>query len=292
MAISTKTPIATPTVKKECCGSNMEARFQMGCDDKKNCCGHSCFGKKIMKTLLGILLVYIIVFVGTEIRLNGKKYNYVGKADKMERTIVVSGYGKVNGNNDIAVTTIGYSNTDKDVAKAQADNKKVMDQITNELKAFGVAEKDLQSNYTIYPDYNYTQQKGQELVGYKVTNQLTIKIRNLAKIPQILGLAGKYGATEVSGLNFTIDDPENLKMEARAKALADAKSKAQYLSQKLGVRLGSVVSFNEYEGVSDIGYPMKTMAFGTAEGGGGPDSVSSGSKDVAMNVSLTFEILP
>lgn len=293
MAIATKTPTTSTTLKKECCGGSCDDRNQMGCDgEKKNCYGHSCFGKKIIKTLFGVLLVYLIVFVGTEIRLNGKKYNYVGKADKMERTIVVSGYGKVNGNNDIAVTTMGYSNTDKDVAKAQADNKKVMDQITNELKVFGVAEKDLQSNYMIYPDYNYTQQKGQELIGYKVTNQLTIKIRDLSKIPQILGLAGKYGATEVSGLSFTIDDPENLKMEARAKALADAKTKALYLSQKLGVRLGSVVSFNEYEGVSDMAYPMKTMTFGVAEGGGGPESVSSGSKDVSMNVSLTFEILP
>ncbi|MFA6547347.1 MAG: SIMPL domain-containing protein [Candidatus Magasanikbacteria bacterium] len=273
MPVSTKTPTPVSAQKKECCS------------------GHSCFGKKLIKTLVGILLVYVIVFMGTAIRNNGKKYFYIGKADQMERTIVVSGYGKVNGNNDIAVTTIGYSNTDKDVAKAQLDNKKVMDQIMTDLKALSVAEKDLQSNYTIYPDYNYTQQKGQELIGYKVTNQLTIKIRDLSKIPQILGLAGKYGATEVSGLNFTIDDPENLKMDARAKALADAKLKAQYLSEKLGVRLGSVVSFNEYEGTNDV-YPMKSAIFSTAEGGGGPESVSSGSKDVVMNVSVTYEIMP
>ncbi len=279
MPVSTKTPFIAPVAKKECCSSELENH------------NHSCFGKKLIKTLVGILLVYIIVFVGTEIRNNGKKYFYIGKADKMERTIVVSGYGKVNGNNDIAVTTIGYSNTDKDVAKAQIDNKKVMDQIMSDLKVLSVSDKDLQSNYTIYPDYNYTQQKGQELIGYKVSNQLTIKIRDLSKIPQILGLAGKYGATEVNGLNFTIDDPDNLKMDARAKALSDAKIKAQYLSEKLGVNLGSVVSFNEYEGSNDT-YPMKSMSLGTAEGGGGPESVSSGSKDVVMNVSVTYEILP
>src|SRR3990167_298527 len=104
-------------------------------ENKKVCCGHSCFGKKLLMTLLGILLVYAIVLVGTMIRNNGKKYFYIGKADRMERTIVVSGFGKVSGNNDIAVTTIGYSNTDKDVAKAQADNRKVMDQIMSDLKA-------------------------------------------------------------------------------------------------------------------------------------------------------------
>lgn len=295
MPVSTKIPTVAPVAKQENYRSGLEDRGHMGCEEKggfkMGCSGHNCFGKKLIKTLIGILLVYVIVLVGTQIRNNGKKYFYIGKADKMERTIVVSGFGKVNGNNDIAVTTIGYSNTDKDVAKAQMDNKKVMDQIMSELKSFNIVDKDLQSNYTIYPDYNYTQQKGQELVGYKVTNQLTIKIRDLSKIPQILGLAGKYGATEVGGLNFTIDDPENLKMDARAKALSDAKLKAQYLSEKLGVRLGSVVSFNEYEGGTDV-YPMKVMSFGTAEGGGAPESVSSGSKDVVMNVSVTYEILP
>ncbi len=290
MPVITKTPTIAPMAKKECCGGSGEDRCHMGCELKGGC-GHHGFGKRLIKTLIGILLVYLIVFVGTEIRNNGKKYLTIGKADKMERTIVVSGFGKVTGNNDIAVTTIGYSNTDKDVAKAQADNKKVMDQIMSELKSFNVADKDLQSNYTIYPDYNYTQQTGQQLLGYKVTNQLTIKIRDLSKIPQILSLAGKYGATEVSGLNFTIDDPENLKTDARAKALSDAKVKALYLSQKLGVHLGPVVSFNEYEGANDV-YPMKVMSFSAAEGGGGPDSVASGSKDVVMNVSLTYEILP
>ncbi|MFA6423711.1 MAG: SIMPL domain-containing protein [Candidatus Magasanikbacteria bacterium] len=283
MPIVTKTPTIPVTAKKECCGSSWETGGHMGC-------GHSHFAKKLIKTLIGILLVYLIVFTGTLIRNNGKKYFTIGKADTMERTIMVAGYGKVSGNNDIAVTTIGYSNTDKDVAKAQLDNKKVMDQITSELKTFGIADKDLQSSYTIYPDYNYTQDKGQQLIGYRVSNQLTIKIRDLSKIPQILGLAGKYGATEVSGLNFTIDDPENLKMDARAKALTDAKTKAQYLSEKLGVQLGSVVSFNEYEGSSDV-YPMKVMSsYSTGMGGGAPESVSSGSKDVVMNVNVTFEI--
>src|SRR5690349_19195865 len=92
-------------------------------------CGHHHFGKKLMMTFFGILLVYLVFYVGTLIRNNVKKYDYIGQADRVEKTITVNGYGKVTGSNDIAVTTMGYSNTDKDVAKAQADNKKVMDQI-------------------------------------------------------------------------------------------------------------------------------------------------------------------
>lgn len=284
MPVSTKMPTFNPVTKKDCSVG--------GCHGEnggfhKHC--HGGFGKKMLLTLVCILLAYGIVLIGALIKNNLKKFDFIGRADRIERTIVVNGYGKVSGNNDIAVTTIGFSNTDKDVATAQANNKKVMDQISAELKKLGVADKDLQSNYTIYPDYNYTQQKGQELIGYKVSNQLAIKIRDLSKIPQILGLAGQYGATDVSGLNFTIDDPENLKMDARVKALSDARTKAQYLSTKLGVDLGSVVSYNEYESGNNDIYSLKAaMPLGAR---GGPETVSSGSNDVVMNVSVTYEIL-
>jgi uncharacterized protein len=255
-------------------------------------CLHNHFAKKIILTITGILLVYGVFFLGTLIRNNVKKYDFIGKADHMERTIMINGFGKVTGNNDIAMTTIGYSNTDKDVAKAQAVNKKVMDQVYAELKKMGVAEKDLQSNYTIYPDYNYTQDKGQELKGYRVSNSLTVKIRDLSKISDILGLAGKYGATEVGGLTFTIDDTENLKAQARDKALADLKAKANHLANVLGVRLGGIINYNEYEGDNIYYQPrMYAAADGIGGGVGGPEAVSSGSKDVAMNVSITFEVL-
>ena len=245
-----------------------------------------------MLTLVGVLVVYGIFFLGTLIRNNVKKFDYIGMADKAERTVTISGYGKVTGNNDIAVTTIGYSNTDKDVAKAQLANKQVMDKVVADLKAMGIADKDLETDYTIYPDYNYTQTKGQEFLGYKVTNSITIKIRDLSKISDVLSLAGKYGATEVGGLSFTIDDPENLKAQARDNALADAKLKAVKLANSLGVNLTGVVSYSEYEG-SNAYYSPKVLNASdmmSAVGGGGPAVVASGSRDVEMNVTITYDI--
>lgn len=272
--------------------------------EKKSCCndaGPSCpchkfggwFMKKLFITFTAILLVYGIFYVGTLIRNNIKTYEFIGKADRMERTITVNGNGKVNGNNDIAMTTIGYTNVDKDVSKAQVNNKKVMDQVLSALKALGVADKDLQTNYSIYPEYNYSQDQGQQLIGYRVNNQTAVKIRDLAKIPEILGLAGKYGATEISGLNFTIDEPENLKAQARDEALLDARARALVLAKSLRVRLGSVVAYNEYEGGGDYPQPIyssKSSVMGM--GGGAPEAVAGGSKDVNMNVSVTYEILP
>lgn len=251
---------------------------------------HNHFSKKVMMTIIGVLLVYGVVYVGTLIRNNIKKYHFIGKADRMERTITINGFGKVIGNNDIAVTTVGYSNTDKNVAKAQADNKKVMDQVYAELKKMGIGDKDLQSDYSIYPDYNYTESRGQELKGYRVSNSLTIKIRDLSKISEMLSLAGKYGATEVSGLSFTIDEPENLKSQARDKALLDAKVKADHLANVLGLRLGGVITYNEYEGGNDL-YQPKIMYAEVGGMGGGPAAISGGSKDLTMNVNITYEVL-
>lgn len=250
------------------------------------------FAKKILITLLGVFLVYVIFYMGTLMRNEMKEYDFIGKSPKSERMITISGYGKVSGSNDVAMTTIGYSNIDQDVAKAQSDNAQVMNKVMAELKEMDVAHKDIQSDYSIYPEYDYLAETGRKLIGYRVNSNVRIKIRDLSKIDQVLGLAGKYGANQVSGLQFTIDDPENLKDEAREKAIADAKAKAIKLANDLGVRLVSVFSYNEYSS-GDEYYPKyySESAYGLGGGSAVPD-IASGSKDVSMNVNITYEIAP
>ena len=269
------TPSAMPTSSKTCA------------------CQPHHFGKKILLTLVGVLVVYLVCLVWTMVVLNIKKYKFVGRADRPEHTITVTGYGKVTGKNDIAVTTLGYSNVDKDVAAAQKNNQQVMNQIMADLAKLGIAEKDLESNYSVAPEYNYTGVKGEELLGYRVTNSVTIKIRDLSKISAILSFAGKYGANQVGGLNFTIDEPEALKDEARQEAWADAAFKAQKLAAALGVRMVAVVSYSEDGG--GTGYPIyydrMAVTLGP-ESSMGPTPIASGGQDVSMNVNITYEIVP
>src|SRR3989339_179168 len=289
MPISSGRPMSPAPKHDECCGG--KPGHMCGCGHSWGC----SLGKKVLMTLFGVLLVYGIFYIGTLMRNNIKQYYYIGQADKMERTIIVAGFGKITASNDVAVTTLGFSNTDKDVAKAQADNKAVMDKVFADLKGMGVEDKDVQTDYRVYPDYNYTQDKGQVLKGYRIENKLTIKIRDLTKTSQILGLVGKYGLTEVAGLSYTIDDSESIKATARAKALANAKVKAQELAAQLGVNLGNVVSYNEYEGGNSY-YPMKAAVPEMMLGMGGvdtsPANISSGSQDVAINVNVVYEIMP
>ncbi len=277
------TPVAL-AIKKAGCGAD--------CSYSCKSCGY-VYGKKIIMIFLAVFLLYGIFYVGALSRNTFKSYQFIGKAPQNERSISINGYGKVTGRNDIAVTTIGFSNTDKEVSIAQSENKKVMDKVMADLNQLGIEDKDLQSNYMIYPEYNYTQDKGSVLKGYKVTHNITVKIRDLSKVNEVLNLAGKYGANEVSGLNFTIDDPENLKKEAREKALSDAKEKAQILANNLGLKLGSVMYYSEYEATNDAYYSRSFMG---AEGGGigggyAPEVTAGGSKDVVMNVNVTYEIV-
>lgn len=248
------------------------------------------FGKKILLTLVGVLLVYLIFFIGTLLRNNIKTFNYIGQADQMERTITVTGYGKVTAKNDIAMTTLGYTNRDVDVAKAQINNSAVINKIMGDLRSMGIGDKDLQTNYSIYPEYSYTQDKGQQFSGYRVDSSATIKIRDLKNITPILSLAAKYGANQVGNLNFTIDDTQNLKDEARLKALAEAKAKARALARSLGVLIGEVVSYSDYDAQPEYPiYAMKSMSLDAA-GSVAPVDIAPGSKDVAMNVAVTYKI--
>jgi uncharacterized protein YggE len=241
--------------------------------------------------LLGcVVAVYVIIYLDAVTAYNVKKTQVVGRADQQERLLTVNGFGKVVAPNDIAITTIGYSNVDKDVTTAYQINKKVRENIVADLKKLGIAAKDLQSDYSITPEYSYTD-KGQELKGYRVTASVTVKIRDLTKISEVFDAGVKYGANQVSGLTFSIDDAENLKAEARLKALADARSKATILAKNLGERLVSVASYTEYDNTEYRPYNDMAKNVMAAPGAQvpGQESIPGGTKDVSMNVSITYE---
>ena len=117
----------------------------------------------------------------------------------------------------------------------------------------------------------------------------TVKVRDTAKAGDLLTGVGTKGATEVSGLNFTFDDPNKLQDDARGKAIADAKTKADELAKQLGVRLVRIISFNENGG----GYPgpmySKVIGMGGDVAQSAPE-ISVGQNKVTSNVSVTYEI--
>lgn len=249
------------------------------------------FVRRLFVTLVGVLLVYVIVLAGALIRNELKKYDAIGRAPKNERIIVVEGQGKVTATSDIAMTTMGMTAEGKTVAEAQEKNTKVMNALIAKLKELGVDTKDIQTtNYSVFPKYNYTDGRGQELVGYEVQQQVTVKIRDLSTSSDVLALAGEVGANSVSGLSFTIDDPEVYKAQARDEALGKVADKMRSLSNALGVRIVGIVSYNEYEGGVGGPVPYWMKSYEGMGGGVVTPTIEPGSNEVMMNVAVTFEI--
>lgn len=245
---------------------------------------------KLFTLLLAILMVYGIVWLAGQMRNDWKKFQYIGKADVRD-SMSVDGEGKVIGVPDVAVVDLGVMTEGKEVLSAQTDNAKKMNNMINKLKGFGMEAKDIQTvNYSISPQYDWTNGK-QLLRGYQVSQNLRVKIRDLTKISAVLQVAGEVGVNQISGVTFSIDDPDALRQQAREKAIADANRKAVYLSKATGMKLSKVISVNEY--TPETPYAFKSYAEGL--GGGSvaapAPQVESGSLEVKINLNVTYEIL-
>ena len=248
------------------------------------------------------VLITITVFIVLQSVAALMNLRYIGAGLPPTNTISVSGYGEAFGAADIATFTFSVVSEKSTVAAAQTEATNKINAITKYLTDADVDKKDIQTtDYSVYPQYDYQTQVcaagvycpggKQVLRGYQVRQTTTVKVRDIAKAGDLLTGVGSKGATEVSGLQFVFDDPNKLQDDARGKAIADAKGKADELAKQLGVRLVRVVSFNENGG----GYPgpmyyKADSALGV--GGGTPASpeISVGQNKVTSNVSVTYEI--
>ena len=238
-----------------------------------------------------LLALALVVYVGLLARNVHKQYAYIGRPESQRDTIAISAEGKVTAKPDIAAISIGVQTEKRTVSEAQDENTKRMNAIIEKMKSMGIAAEDIKTtNYNIWPAYDYVNGRSVER-GFTVSQSIDVKVRNLDLTGKVLAAAGELGANQIGGVNFTIDDPEELRQQARLEALDAAKKKAQALAQAAGVKLGKVVGFSESAGGA---LPIYYKAYAEGMGGGGqttPD-VQPGSQDVEVNVTVTYEILP
>lgn len=239
--------------------------------------------------VMSLLMLALLVWVGLLARNTMREYDYIGVPLEDRNMITVSGMGKATGIPDIATVDLGVQIERATVGAAQDENTRVMNAIHAALDEFGIDRKDVKtSEYSIYPRYDYVDGKSM-LAGYTVTQRASVKIRDLAKVGDVLRAAGEAGANQVGSISFSIDEPEALENEARVEAFDEAKRKAQAMAEAAGVELVRVTSFSESTGG---GYPVPMYAADRAMGlgGGGSPTVEAGSSDVIVNVSMTYEI--
>jgi hypothetical protein len=247
---------------------------------------------------LGMLALFLLILAVSEL----KQFRFIGSGVTATNTISVSGDGEVFAVPDTA--TFSYSvmvSNAKDVTTAQTEVNTKGNAIIAYLKGEGVNEKDIQTtDYSLNPHYEYGEaacRNGycppgrQTLTGFDVSQTVTVKVRDTTKAGALLSGIGAKGATNLSGLSFTIDDQTKLEADARQEAITDARSKANELAKQLGVSIVRVVGFSE-SGYQPYLY-AKTMAMdagGAAAQSAPAPEIAVGQNKITSNVSVTYEI--
>jgi uncharacterized protein len=248
--------------------------------------------------VLGMLAVFLLILAISSL----KQFRFIGSGVTATNTINVSGQGEVFAVPDTATFSYGVSVSNaKDVTTAQTEVNTKGNAIIAYLKSEGVDEKDIQTtDYSVNPHYEYGTAACREgycppgrqtLTGFDVNQTVTVKVKDTTKAGELLSGIGSKGATNMSGLSFTIDDQTKLEAEARAKAIDDAREKAEELAGDLDVSLVRVVGFSEngYQPYYAKTMTLDSMAYGSGAPAPTPE-IAVGQNKITSSVSITYEI--
>ncbi len=201
--------------------------------------------------------------------------------------ISVTGTGEVNGIPDTVEVTLGISLLADNVQEATTLAAQKADALIAALTDGGVDPKDITTaDYSIYPEYDYSSNT-QRLAGYRVSNSVRVKIRNIDDTGSLIDAATAAGGDDVvvSGLQFSIDDDAEMVKSARAAAWDDAMAKATQLAELSGQELGTAISINET--VSSTPPPV-FYERAAADTAGGETPIEPGTSAVTITLSVNF----
>jgi uncharacterized protein len=203
-------------------------------------------------------------------------------ADKL---VTVTGEATVSVAPDMAVIRIGVTSQGKTAREAGDANAMQMTAVLAAIKGADIAERDVQtSRLSLQPQYDPNKSGTARLLGFQVTNQVTVKIRDIDKLPAILDRAIGAGANEMSGIEFVVSEQSKLLDQARAEAIAVAHRKAEIYARAAGAKVGHVVTIAE-EGSAPPPRPMQALRAGAVP-------VAPGEQTLRAEVTVSYELGP
>ena len=193
--------------------------------------------------LVGISLALVLAIVGLSGCATTDRLSLVTQ----EEGIWVTGEGEVMVVPDIATLRLGIEAQEATVAEAQSQANEAMDRVMAALTDNGVAEEDIQTQYFSIRQITRWVDEEQVVVGYRVTNMVTTKIRDIDKAGIIIDAVAEAGGdlTRIDSIGFSVDDPSVFYEQARQEAMADANAKAEQLAELAGVTLGKPTYISE-----------------------------------------------
>ncbi len=208
------------------------------------------------------------------------------------RTFSVSAEGKSAATPDLATFTASVITEGISPERLEESNTKKMDAVVRFMKDEGIEEKDMKTiAYNLLPKYNYSEQwVRSSIIGYTLTQTVQVKVRDLARVPKIVGGLSKAGANEIGTIQFTVEEPETVQAEARVEAFRKAREKAKEMAKESGVRIKRVMNFSEYQNGPIApyagGYAMKAEDLRS----GALPPIQSGENEFVVQVQVTYEI--
>jgi uncharacterized protein YggE len=211
-----------------------------------------------------------------------------------EAVVMVSGEGQSAAAPDMAVLNLAVVKQAKTAREALDENNKAMAAVLAALKKEGIADRDMQtSGFSVQPQYNYPQStdgqpKPPELIGYQVSNGLTVRVRDLGELGGLIDQAVTLGVNQGGDIQFTNDKPEAAMEAARKDAVAAAMKKAKTLAEAAGVKLGRIIEIDE-SSVRPVPQPVYRAAM-AKEAGDASVPVQAGENTYHVTVNVTFTL--
>jgi hypothetical protein len=206
--------------------------------------------------------------------------------------ITVSGHGEVQTPPDLGFLDVGVQVTAPSVADARDRAAKAADAVISALKKDGIDEKDIKTTgFSIQPQYDYSKTNEPRVTGYTVTNTVEAKARKLDTFNKVIDDAVAAGGNDVrlQGIRFGIDDNTKLQQQAREKAMADAKAKAEQLAKLGGVDLGKPMTISETQAGGN-GTPSALYQAKDAAAGSVPTPIQAGTTTVTVDVAVRWSL--
>jgi uncharacterized protein YggE len=202
----------------------------------------------------------------------------------------ITATGEVTRVPDVAIISAGVVSRAATASAAMQDAANRMDRVLAALKRAGIESRDIQtSSVNLNPEYRYPENQSPQLTGYTASNTVTVRFRDIRNSGKILDALVSQGANQINGPNLTIDKPEAALDEARGKAIAEGRARAELYARSLGLHVARVVAVSESGGyaVPPPAPPMPVMAraYDSAQ-----TKIEPGEQKLQVTLTMTFEL--
>jgi len=192
---------------------------------------------------------------------------------------------------DLAIVNAGVVTRSPNAATAIQENADKMAQVISAVKRAGIADRDIQtSSINLNAEYRYPDNQPPQLTGYTAANQLTVKFHDIRSSGKILDALVAQGVNQISGPNLTIEHPEQALDEARAKAIAEGRARADLYARSLGMQVARVVSISESGGFAAPPAPPPPPMPMMARAEAAYTKIVPGEQQMQVNLSMVFEL--